>query len=443
MLSKMHKPYVLTDEMTAKLSVVSQGKVGDDKGVYFGTDFYTKLPITFDLNVDNDAMNILIAGATGSGKSAYVKTLIFMFLSVGYSVVIVDYEGEEYKALGKTFGVEPINIGGRGSKYFDTMQIGELTGIKEIDDDLMQDSKTTTQKVFHILTDEKNGMTTDEVSVFSDILYEVYLNAGVYDDKPETWHKSINLSYNDIFNQLLKMMEDKSYYDHYKNEIDHLYNAWRVYFTESGLYYGLFKNRMTINELLQNKFNIISFSQKGRASDSFDSKEIALKQLYVGYITNLVANHNKKVYGNLTAVIFEEGQRYLKHESSSFIVSNAFTGGRKRNMIGILVTNSPNELVMTADSGSEVDKNVMAIKSNITDFVIGALKSEILIENLCKEFDLEKSAPDLIKITKNIKVPGYEHRFLVSVKGETTIAKMDIPRWLAETDVFKTRNVIK
>lgn len=95
LLSKMNPPSILSDNLVNSFDVPTHGRVGDDTGICFGTDIYSAMPIFYDLGKGSDAINILLSASTGEGKSNYMKGIFSSFDIMGYSSIILDYEGDE------------------------------------------------------------------------------------------------------------------------------------------------------------------------------------------------------------------------------------------------------------------------------------------------------------------------------------------------------------
>ncbi|AEJ40827.1 hypothetical protein TPY_2667 [Sulfobacillus acidophilus TPY] len=76
------------------------GQVGDPpSAVYVGhTPQHQPVFVDFRRTAQSDAANVLVAGATGSGKSFWMKTLVQGLLDNGFRIIIFDVDGE-YRAL--------------------------------------------------------------------------------------------------------------------------------------------------------------------------------------------------------------------------------------------------------------------------------------------------------------------------------------------------------
>lgn len=437
LLAKMNKPNILTDTLVNSFDVPTHGMVGDETGVCFGTDIYSGLPVFYDLGKGSDAINFLLTAETGKGKSNFNKGLYSAFDICGYNTVTLDYEGDEYIPLGKLYDAIFFKINGEESRYFNTIAIGDLTGIKEIDNDLKNEAIKTTERVFSLLLDEKNGMTPHEASLYSDCVNRVYDKFGVTDD-PKTWHLSKGCTYFHLYGELVEMSKTDYYVREYGSHIKDMLIKLRTYFERDGINHSMFDHPINLNELLDAKHVIFSFGMNGNDDSLINTKDLALKQLFVGYITTLIANHNRSK-GQLTVVQIEEMQRYLNHSHSSAVISNMVTGGRKRGMIVFLITNAPLQLLTHTNKNTvtneENAKNIDAILNNINAHIIGELKGRSS-KLLAEFFGLEDAIPHLNLINSGGEM---KYSFLIHYKGEFTIVKYLFHPALMETDLYATR----
>lgn len=436
LLSKMNPPSIMADTLINSFDVPTHGKVGDDYGVYVGNDIYSAMPVFYDFGIGSDAKNILLAASTGEGKSNYMKGLYSNFDLMGYNSIILDYEGDEYTPMGNLYDAVFIKVSGEQSRYFNTIAIGDLTGIKKIDADLKNEAVKITERVFSLLLDEHNGMTSHELSLYSDCVNRVYEKFGVTDD-PASWYLSKECTYFHLYGELVEMSKEDGYIREYGQHIKDMVIKLRTYFEFDGINRSMFTNPVNIEEVLGNRHIVFSFGMKGTDESLINTKELALKQLFVGYITTLVSNYNKSK-DRLTVVVVEELQRYLAHNHSASVVANMVSGGRKRGMIMIMITNAPLQLMnhLKESKNSEKDeKHIDAILNNINAHIIGKLKHRET-QKLAEYYALEDALPSLNLINKGGEM---RYSFLVHYKDEFSIVKYLLHPALLTTDLYVTR----
>lgn len=435
MLTKLANQNIVTDRTISRLFDVSHGLVGDEKGLYFGTDVLTALPITYDMKKGSDAMNFMLTAATGEGKSNYSKGLLTHLEIEDFSSIYVDYEGDEYTDVGIAHGSLFVNMSPESSSYFDTVEIGDLTGDLSIDKGLKNEAITATKLVFDILTDYKEGMNFYEESLYNDMVNRSYKKYNVTEDM-NSWKNSKGMSFKDLYNELLLMKEEEEYKEQHKQIFDFI-TKLRLFFEEDGIYSGIFKNKVSVNEILKHKRVIFSFGMKGKTENTIDKRSLALRQLFVGYLIILKSNYNKTVENRSTVVLLEELQRYLGHKSSGQMVNDIISGGRKRNMITFLVTNSPLQIMDVMDSSdkSEIAEHAKAIKNNIQGLIVGRLQDETS-RRIAEAFNIPECLPEMELINKD---ENFKYCFLMHYKGESTILKFEIPPSLQKSSMYVTR----
>ncbi|KTF59115.1 MULTISPECIES: hypothetical protein [Bacillus amyloliquefaciens group] len=446
LLKQMNEGDVWADDTLASFTVTTHGVVGDTVGIYHGVDIQSRGIVAFDMGKGEDAKNVLLAAGSGEGKSNYVKMLYTFYAPVKvYATVAFDFEGREYIPLGRIFGAHVISMSGREGRYVNTVVIGDRTGDPDIDKYRKKEAMEATARVFHLLVDERYGMTAEQVAIFSDALNEVYADFGVTEDE-ETWSKSKDITYFHIYAKIREMRygREKKYIEIHTQEILNNFIAiLRPFFEMGGLYKHWFESPISIDEVMEARHVIFSFGMGGTDEKSVDSKGLALRQMFASYLTLLVASRNK-ARGVRTVVFLEELQRYLKQRYSGEIVANFSSGGRKLGMIVYYITNSPTALLMQAETQDDVIlDNAATIMSNINMQIIGALSNSDT-ENLINYFGLENARGYLMELSKvhetNQKNADLKYCFLVRYKGQAAIVRMLSHPDLADLPLYKTLN---
>ena len=97
-----------------------------------------------------------------------------------------------------------------------------------------------------------------------------------------------------------------------------------------------------------------------------------------------------------------------------------------------------------------LDNDRFGIFDNITSFAVGAIAKADTRKRICQELSVPQLLPDLDSlVTKrgntsddddiNGTLSIYDKAFLVHLdKSVTTIVKMNLPKHVAESDIFKT-----
>lgn len=446
LLEKMNEGNVYADETISSLTVPTHGIIGDEVGVPHGIDILSRRLVSFNLGKGEDANNILLTAMTGHGKSNFAK-MLYTFYPVDpkYSTVVFDYEGDEYKPLAQVNDAEIVALDKSSGKFVNTVVIGRVTGNEEIDVELKTEAQTSTVRIFNLLVDAEDGMTSEQVSVLSEAIKEVYIDFGVLEDR-DTWIKSENITFFHLYHKI-SMFLNHEYYSttrerYGRDLLNNFINILRPFFEEGEIYKHWFQESISVQELLDKKNIVFSFGMGSSTESMEDGKSLALRQLFASHITTLKANHNKK-NGVRTVVFLEELQRYLKLKYSGDLIAKFTSGGRKNGMINYLITNSPNELLQLKDSYSdEIRKNASTIMSNITMQIIGAhLKGAM--DNLIDEYGLENSRGVLYQLAEvaergSKEQGGLKYCFYVRYGGQSAILRMLSHPALEELPLYRT-----
>lgn len=283
-------------------------------------------------------------------------------------------------------------------------------------------------------------MTSHELSLYNDCVNRVYEKFRVTDDM-STWRYSKECTYFHLYGELVEMSKEDKYEREYSSHIHDMIIKLRTYFEYDGINKNMFNNPVNLDELLGNRHIVFSFGMKGADESVTNTKELALKQLFVGYLTTLISNFNKS-RNKLTVVAIEELQRYLGHSHSASVVSNMVSGGRKRGMIMFLITNAPLQLMThlhSKNNNPEDVKHIDSILNNINVHILGRLKDNSS-ETIADYFSLNDALPSLKLINSGNKM---KYSFLVHYKGEFTVVKYLLHPQLLKTDLYATRKDFK
>ena len=178
----------------------------------------------------------------------------------------------------------------------------------------------------------------------------------------------------------------------------------------------------------------------GKSADSIDKTQMALAQLSaanISYIRSIFS----KAQGKFNFKIWEEFQRWGMFPGSENTIKTAVTGGRKLGDVNFIVTNNIKDLL---------DDDRFGIFDNISSFAIGAIASNETRDKICKQLSVPLLKPDLdALVTKKGTAESlesndemssiYDKAFLVHLdRSVTTISKMMLPKYIAESDIFRT-----
>lgn len=445
---------LLTDDLLAHFNSYKQGRVGKT-GIPLGLDIFSYSIVLHKFKENASAAeNWLISAATGGGKSFFVKNLIMYLMADDFIITVLDYEGDEYTlfayylAATNPEDVKIISIGNKGASYFDPLPIGDLTGDKDIDQDLKNTSVNATMSMFRIIVHNTAGQfTRDEERVLSTAIRRVYDSVGAVDNAPETWKRTADLTIHDVYLELKDMVETKEFIDYSSGSPLHtaavnIVNAASIYFEVGESKYGTFAKPLKVSELYDARFILFSFGAKGAVASTLDPTVLALKQLSVANISIQISNHAKYVKHKFNVKVWEEFQRWGEIAGSKEIIVNAITGGRKRGDVNLIITNDLGRLL-----GNET--TMSSLQSNIQHYAIGRIPDAQTRALFCDKFSKQELRQSLDKIgTASIgKSSGtgfqqnkWQYSFcIVKENGERAIVKAMVPPSVIKSGIFNTK----
>lgn len=448
---------ILTDDILANFNSYRQGRVGS-KGQLLGVDILSNGPVLRMFKEDPDgADNWLVSANTGGGKSFFVKSLLTYLLADNFTVVVMDYEGDEYDPLanyikaGNPSDVKIVSMGKSNTVYFDPCEIPPLTGDPEVDNDLKSNAINFITAIFKTMVHGLEGeFTRSESKVLSLAIQRMYDSAGVTEDK-STWERSRNLRLSHVYEEVKNIVESKELMDGSDDNEKHraaikICDATSLHFEPGEMYYNYWRNPMSAEELYKAKLIIFSFGMKGADQSSVDSILLALKQLSVAYVNIMISNYCKYVKHGFNVKVWEEFQRWGAIKSSTTILANTITGGRKRGDVNFIITN---------DLGAILDENnrlSSILLDNIQNFAIGSIPDEKVRRKLCESRGLQSCKIALDRIAKaTVTESGkakrkfasgqnrYKYAFCIAMdSGKKVIVKAMLPEALVKTSLFRT-----
>lgn len=437
-LEKYTSKFPLTDEYVSSMTSYYPGKLPGTE-VLIGFDIDTgKLVYKNFANAGGGAEVMLVAAITGGGKSYLVKSICFNTAMCNYTMVVMDRDNE-YIPIAEELNGTVISMSRANGSYYDSTVIPEVTGIKSIDDDLLVNSRHTTEAVFNILADTGNGtgMSPMELSVFNDAYNNLYKIHGIDADNPATWCNSINLSYHKLYKEIVKFKtNDLEYYKDNESAIKSLITKLRIFFEEDGLHSDMFKNPISLTDIynkINNNAPIIVLSMDIDTSISKADKPTLMKLITSNFLLETILVYNRK-HDRFTFEVVEEFQRYFDNDFAKKIVINQVTGGRKKNANVIIVTNNPDEL---ADA-MVADPLLKPISGNITSAIVGRINKESSIEPICTNLGLNGCEQEFYRM---IRYPeAHQNAFVCKFdKKEAAVIKAVVPPKYVNSPLFVTR----
>lgn len=423
---------ILDTSIFSKLTSYAPGVLPTGE-IFMGIDISTGNPVYKDfIRSHGQAENIGILGETGSGKSVISKDVLLHFRFARYNQIILDAEGEYKKIVTECGGVN-LDISKGTGLYFDTIEIGEPTGIPEIDASLYHEARLATLGFFNTLANPLKGMTDVELKLFNDAYDALLQTIGIKENDSSTWKLSSQLSVKHIY-EVLKLMKSTDYPSELRIFIDKL----AKFFEPTGIYSYMFKQRVSLQDIITHsdgKPTLLNIILNLDSDDKFNAEkdfESVLKQTTALYLVILLSNYFKSLR-QFTTLYIEEYQRYRSAGLQQLVVL-ATTGNRKRNVITVILSNAPRVLL---GSDKEFAK---AVADNINTVYIGKIKSKA-VDLVAEAFGLENCVDILNTLSNDEK---YQHTFLLKMDGgQTTLVKHFIPQHIIRSGLFESRDTKK
>lgn len=443
-------PMLVSDEIAARYHTFEQGVVGKGK-VYLGTDINTLAHVykTFKRS-GTDAEVALILGMTGSGKSYDAKALIMQLQGMRNMVgTINDYEGNEYAAFGKLLGkhskVVTLDFSVGSGYYYDPVPLRAM-GVKEVDNDLLAVSREHVRSIFAAVVGTKARDEYKWIDVILDRGIDAfYLDKGVTEDL-ETWKVTTNLTLYDVY-EYMKVYEPEKPSNEFNEQKIYLLESLAVYFDRDKKSNNYFTRPITFEEIAEADLVINNFAMRGRNEDKLsplDSALIPMNAALISYIRS-VASFAR---GKYNYKVWEELQRMSKLESAVTLLKTPLSGGRKLGDINIVISNDPGELL-------KEDK--FNLFGSVNLLKVGRIPNDAVLKRICEVFNMPNMYPELAKIASAkditegdfgasgdaeydaVMADPYLKSFLARIdNGEAVIVKTNLPKWLANTPLFRT-----
>lgn len=436
--------FVVPDEILARFNTYSQGTLGK-AGISFGVDIYSMFPVLKKVKATReDAENWLISAETGGGKSYFVKSLLLQLLAQGYNGTIMDVEGFEYlpmaKMLSNSLSVRVINMAEGQGGYFDPVEIPIYSAATlEEATQLRQNSLEFTLSIMRVLLGQAYNEDVYLSVVLDDAVSAAYRKRGVTSNRM-TWENSRGMTLYDVYASLKDLQSSDSHNDDYLNALEKAIALTGKYFEPSGTRSSLFKNRISVGDIIDADLVICSFGMAGKSQTTVDEVQMALMQLGAAQLS-----HQRSVFsknkGKFNFKLWEEFQRWGKFPGSDKTLGVALTGGRKLGDVNIIITNVIAELL------GEDRFNVF---SNVTSFLIGAINDSKVRAEACERLSVPHMLPELNAISTvrsgkdeetgtHKQESIYRYSFLCGLdKTKYAITKVMLPPNLAKSELFRT-----
>lgn len=432
-LNKRFLPQMLfTDENSAAWSTYkSRGLVGGGKGaLLFGMDFRSRLPFSVDLFKSGGAENFLLIGKTGSGKTYAAFQIALSALALNIHVSAIDIKGREWSKLSKYADTKIISFDSGHSNFVNTLRLDDLEVDSSNSVELFETAVRATVQLFILIVNlqEDEGNRVDAELVLREAVLKIFANSRVDPLNSITFKDTASLRYSMVLPILESLSVTATYTEGQKKITKLLRSRLYSYFGESGMFAEMFRNEITLSDILNTQLVIFEFNKNQNAADNMDIIRTFMIQHLVSKKQTYRKNNNQYLVS-----FFEELQRCENFGNLLEYICSETTGARSNNAIIFLLMNSLK--VLQGKSGQDIRSNITSIiSSTCEDNDIVSLRDEFGREWLAHQLELFADKPQ-----------QYRNCFAAHIDNGVsvleTVYKVEVPDEISRQ--FRTRTIVE
>ncbi|CAB1129421.1 DUF87 domain-containing protein [Candidatus Hydrogenisulfobacillus filiaventi] len=329
------EPRVVTARRAAEwiwpgLGSVPDPPVENSSRVYAGST-RTRHPVRLDLRMEEDgrASNVLVIGQSGYGKSFWQKVVIAGLLAEGWTVIVLDIDGE-YRSLCEAMGGVWLDVtGDRVGSYPDPLTIPPEEGRPEEDARRFSRMQETVASLAAVL----GGLDQDGKTAVEQAVERAWREHGVDPDNPATWDAPSGRP------SMLNVWEEL----HHAQDEFSITAARRLWRFIHGSQRHLFQGRPVAWVVPPGRLVVWHLGNIQVQQGQDLSPEQAGRYILVWRTTWEWLRAQRKA-GRWTAVVVDEGQRALPQSYLGASIADLATTIRKWNGILLFATNAPKQL---------------------------------------------------------------------------------------------------
>ncbi len=414
----------------------TQASFSHRNGVPLGRDLFTAMPIIYDIfDGSHDGYNIVVAGKTGTGKSALVKMMICRQVILGYHFVSIDFKQRkgtsegEYAALATLCDGVNFQISNLASNCLNIFDVSETTRYVKDGANVLHEIRTLdlsdqiTMKVNIILKlvmgadDKQVSSKITEITYLENIIIEnmklLYRSFGFVDGDPDSLYTvpgNIQASEDAeiLDGRVMKKMPVMSDYykqllisrrDNKDNNLTDMYNVLIMALANDvgELYYS----DLTCRFFTRKQFEALPWNPTTKAReyvnpDLHNQKEVVHEvhgiRAYLDGQSSIRINRDCP-FTNIDISLLPEGEKKLFQQITLDYVNENFV---KKNS---LTLDSEAKMVVIVDEAHEMFKNQYdrAILDSVARTARSRNVSLMLISQTLKEYDYSKETMDILK----------------------------------------------
>jgi len=319
----------------ARVAPADFGRAGDPAGIYAGHDTWDRRPVYLDFRHEADEVNTnaVVVGASGEGKSTWLKAVaVTGALLDGWRVLVLDVDGE-YRALCQRLGGVFVDLSGTSGRYPDPCRFPTRTGDPADDAGRYDRLLGAVGGVFAVLLGPAAGE-LERVAV-EQAAAELLAEAGVVRDRPETWpdgEPPAGFSLRDVYRRVALMAASG-----YAAAARAAPLLWRYF---EGSLAGMFADPLPL-PTMPAPLTVLHLGNP--VTSEADAGALAVKyQLALGAVWEWL--RQGRAAGRWTMVVVDEGQRVFAHPLLARNLAALATTIRKWRGSLVLATNTPGAL---------------------------------------------------------------------------------------------------
>lgn len=433
-LNKKFLPQLLfTDENTAAWSSYkSRGLVGGGRNaLLFGLDIRSRLPFSVDFFTTGGAVNILLLGKTGSGKTFAALCFAISALAHGLSISCLDLKGQEWIALSVATKATRITFDSQSTSFVNTLRLDDVDASLADSHQFFDMAVNGTIEMFKLAINlvPREGSEVDLSLVLREAVLKVFSMAGVNPDNPATFANTSTLSYDQVLPVLESLKTSNTLSEEQKLMIQLARSRLNAYFGSAGIFASAMTEEVTLGDVLSSQLVIYEFNKNQNQNVSADSLD-SIRIFMASYLDSKKQTILKR-QGKFMLMLYEELQRCGTNASLMRYISSQATGARSNNAIIIFLMNSLK--VLQGKEGQD-------IRSNITSTVVGLCEDND-IQTLRDDFGLPWTAQQLELFRDKQSI--YRNCFAAEINAEETfrtVYKAVVPDNLSRA--FRTRTIL-
>lgn len=423
--SQVHKDFasnIMSRQTIAEILPDTQG-MNDDDGTFLGIDIKMLGPYFINFRITAKAKNIILAAASGVGKTFLAQNWFLDMHATGFNMCIMDIKGTEFTEFTRAAGGIVLSMRPSSTYYVNTWRLDKEevgSGPQVYFDERFNLSK---EKML-ILSDLPDSMRSQGEALVEEFMQALYLQLGVTSENTNTWYRSDSITPYDVFDQFERFCST-DIRNKYAGVAERMLTRLSIYMSRTGSNSHMFRNAFSYKDILDTKVLTFDFGML-ESGTSTDQAMFKLRVLDMTLLNDQYVSHKYK-RGEWTGKVLEESG--IAADYLIKLYAKDFMLRRAQNQVTILLGNSISSLAN--------NPSATGILENANILVLGALNKSSR-EYLTEEFGLDKECDELEALSTN---PDFANTFLLVNKMQkdatTALLRAHVPQNVVEGKLFK------